>query len=88
MVAKRLAIPSVVFLKGQIGLACKTAERRVHRIWRNSFAVLIFLSAGTAVAQGYLGDVAIEGNDVALSLVVSTDYRSTWLVTWSRWADA
>ena len=85
---RRLAIASVFFLKGQIELACKTVETRLHRIGRNSLAALIFLSAGTAVAQVYLGAVAIEGKDVAPGLVVSTDYRSAWLVTCSRWADA
>ena len=60
---KRLAIPSVFFLTGQIELACNTRETSVYRLWRSSLAVPIFLSAGTAVAQGYVGDAAIEGKD-------------------------
>jgi hypothetical protein len=38
----------------------------MHRIWRNSLSVFILLFACTAVAQDYLGDIAIEKEDVVL----------------------
>ena len=41
----------------------------MHKTWLDSFAVAALLFAGAAVAQGYLGDVAIEeriGNPTAV----------------------
>jgi hypothetical protein len=38
----------------------------VHRTWRSSLAVATLLCASTAVAQNYLGDIAIEEEDVSL----------------------